>query len=117
MWLIIVLAILLIGLLESVYKSYKIKSKDDWILDYKITYGKLSVLPSYLLPTVPQYSVGTPISKDFKIIPMSGQFWHDLLPSQRKKLLTFVEWLGENPDEYVQQLRKIFPDISLDIGG
>ena len=114
-WVILGLLILLIATVEGLYRKQRDRASDNWILDYFFREGKLPTLPKYMHPAFPNYS-GTPITKDLQTINISGQFWNSLLPVRRKALCTVWEWLGKDPNDFLQSLKQTHPDISLDLG-
>lgn|SRR4030042_4429059 len=90
------------------------KNIDNWIITYEKSVKKLPPIPEYLLPVVQRYIKGNPITKDIEIIPMNGQFWSKLLPSQKKELRQLVEWKGMNWDDYYDLYEKMLPkDLKL----
>jgi hypothetical protein len=87
---------------------------DNWITYYYSRHKKSPAIPEYLLPVVQKYEKGNPITKDIEIINMSGQFWTNLLPSQKTELKQLVEWLGMNWEDYLEQMKKMIPrDLKL----
>ena len=90
------------------------QKKRNWIIAYQKRNRQLPVIPDYLLPVVIKYTKGKPISKEIELINMSGQFWNNLLPSQKEELRQMVEWLGMNWDDYLEQMRRMLPrDLKL----
>jgi hypothetical protein len=108
-WIIIALTLLLIITIEGLYRKDISKAKGNWIAQYKLLHGELPSIPEYILPVVIKYEKGKPISKEIELITMSGQYWNNLLPSQREQLKSLVEWLGMNWDDYLEQMRRSLP--------
>lgn len=81
----------------------------NWIEEYKAKHGELPLLPSYLRPVAEFPPVDKPISKDMEIKVASGQYWNSLSPSQQDRLLELVEWSGQDPRDYIAQMRKMLP--------
>jgi hypothetical protein len=108
-WIIIALLLLLVITIEGIYRREIGKAEGNWIVQYQKRHGKLPSIPEYMLPVVINYEKGNPISRDIKLITMSGQYWNNLLPSQREQLKSLVEWLGMNWDDYYEQMRRSLP--------
>jgi len=89
------------GLVEDIEKQ---EVDSDWITD-----KKLPVLPDIFLPVVSNYTIGSPISKDIRVSPISGQQWSNLTHNERGKLLELVEWLGESAEEYCRKWQSLLP--------
>lgn len=90
------------------------KDTNNWIAVYKKRNKELPPIPTYLLPVVIGSKQDDLISREIKLRPMSGQFWNNLLPSQKDELRQVVEWLGENWDDYYEQMRRMLPkDLNL----
>jgi len=108
-WVLIWLGILWVATLEGAYRQIqRVKPQDNWIDAHKVKTGKLPPLPDYLVPLFGNYSSG-PVSKGMKPITPSGQCWNRLLPSQRKQWRQLVEWLGEDPEDYLAHMRMMLP--------
>ncbi len=43
------------------------------------------------------------------IITPSGQFWNDLSPSQQEEWKAKVIEIGEDPEDYLYKMRRMFP--------
>jgi hypothetical protein len=107
-------AALLWLILVGIYLIRRRKNTNNWIKAYYSSHKKLPIIPEYLLPVFPKYEKGNPINKDIEIINMSGQFWYNLLPSQRRELQQLVEWLGMNWEDYLEQMKRMLPkDLKL----
>ena len=78
-----------------------------WIEKYEIQHGKLPPLPDYLVKLFGKYT--TTVSKEMIPITPSGQKWNSLPPSQQKEWQEVVEWLGEDPEDYLEQMRRMLP--------
>jgi hypothetical protein len=85
------------------------RNTQNWIISYESRNKKLPAIPEYLLSVVQKYEIGSPLTKEIEIINMSGQFWNNLLPSQREELKQLVEWLDMNWDDYLEQMKRMLP--------
>ena len=118
-WSYIIWVLAAIWLIASLIYSWRkrkesAKKPATWISTHQAQTGKLPSIPDYLLPVVQRYTKGNPITKEIELIPMSGQFWNNLLPSQRDELKQIVEWLGMNWDDYYELMRRMLPkDLKL----
>ncbi len=81
----------------------------NWIDAYESEHGELPPVPEYLLPVVQNYSHGESISKRIQLITPSAQFWSRLLPSQQDQLLELVKWLGQDPRDYLEVMKRMSP--------
>jgi len=88
----------------------------NWIDAHKRQHGKFPPVPDYLLPVVQNYSAGKPVSKEIQLITPSMQFWANLMPSEREKLLGLVEWLGIDPQDYEEKIKRHAPPGGHHIG-
>jgi hypothetical protein len=82
---------------------------ENWIDAYKAKTGKLPLLPDYLVSLFENYSSGQPVSKAMKVITPSGQKWNSLRLSQQNQWRQVVEWLGEDPEDYLAHMRRMLP--------
>ena len=96
-------------LLRTSMQKVTLEKPINWIDAYKKRYGKMLPVPDFLQPVLLNCSAGQPVSKDIKLRPMSGQFWNGLLPSQKDKLSELVGWLGQDPRDYVETMRRMLP--------
>jgi len=80
-----------------------------WIEKYQTKYKKLPELPDHLLGQVDKHSKGKPVSKDIKMLIPSGQCWNNMTPSEQQEWRELVEWVGQNPDDLLKQMRKMLP--------
>jgi hypothetical protein len=101
--------ILILSIYYFITRRKSNKNTDNWIIAYKSRNGKLPPIPVYLEDVIQKNTKGSPISKDIELIPMSGQFWNNLLPSQRDELKQLVEWLGMSWDDYYEQMKRMLP--------
>jgi len=111
-WIIIGLSTVFIGQLlayRSLWLKLRTDALDNWIEKYQMEKGELPTLPDYLHPLVANYKAGQPVSKDIRIITPSGQAWNKLLPSQQKAWRDLVRWKGEEPEDYLEHMRQMFP--------
>ena len=115
-WLLLGVLAIIIVTIEGSYRLQKNKIKNNWILDYQTKEGKLPPLQDFMLKVFENYKSGTPLSRDLQPIYPSGQFWKGLLPTRRRDLCILWEWLGKDPNDYLQHLKQLNPDISLDLG-
>ena len=86
-----------------------LKKPLNWVEAYKREKGMLPPMPGYLLPVVANYVPGEPISENIQLVTPSTQFWNNLLPSQQDQLLKLVEWLGQNPEDYLARMKMMSP--------
>jgi len=84
----------------------------NWIEKYKREHHKLPPIPDYFHDIVPSYVKGEPITLNIEVIPMSGQFWNRLLPSQKQELREMLEFLKINPDDYIAKMQRMLPTSS-----
>jgi len=101
-------------LLDTIIEAISAKKTSkpvNWIDTYESRHGKLPPMPDFLLPVAPpSYSPGEPVSKTMgPPLRPSAQLWRNLLPSQRDQLLQLVEWLGLDPRDYVEMIRRMAP--------
>jgi hypothetical protein len=112
-WIVIIVIGLIIAQFLAFHELRKKQAKPpkNWIDAHKAIYGKFPPIPDYLLPVVlpSSYSQGGPVTKDVKLTTASGQFWNNLLPSQKDELMQLVEWLGEDPRDYEAAVLKMLP--------
>lgn len=81
----------------------------NWIEAYIAENNKLPPLPVPLHPFVTDYTDGQPISKEMKIRIASMQAWANLAPSDVKMWRQFLEWLGQDPNDYESEVRRLAP--------
>ena len=81
----------------------------SWIEIYEMKNKKLPELPEHLLGQVYKYSKGEPISLDVQMLVPSGQCWNNMTPSEQQEWRELVEWVGQNPDDLLKQMRKMLP--------
>jgi hypothetical protein len=78
----------------------------NWIEEHQSkNEGRLPPIPRHLTTGF----VGGVISKETRPLIPSGQFWNGLSPSQQKQWREMVEWLGEDPEDYLTKMRAMFP--------
>jgi len=92
----------------------KIQESKNWIDDYLHKHGELPLIPDWLAPIVKGYLQGMSVSKEMKL-SHSPPYWDSLKPSQRKKVLQLVEWLGQDPDDYEELIKRHIPGSKSDI--
>jgi hypothetical protein len=106
----------ILGLIIAQFLAYKklwvkydeLKSS-NWINAYEKRYGKLPPVPSFMSGVVSNYFPGMVVSKNVQLITPSAQFWQRLKPSQRDQLLELVEWLGQDPRDYLAEIENMSP--------
>jgi len=109
-WALIGMGILCIATLEGSYRLIREATPhDNWIDDYHTRWGKLPQVPDYLEDVVMGYYPGMLVSKEVQLLTPSVQFWARLLPSQRDQLLELVKWLGQDPRDYEEEIRRRAP--------
>ncbi len=86
----------------------------NWIEAYKAKWGELPLIPDWLSKLVKGYFPGQKVSKEMKL-NYSPPYWCSLLPSQQKQVLELVEWLGQDPDDYEELIRRHIPGRKSDI--
>jgi len=79
----------------------------NWIEIYLTQHKKLPELPEHLLGQVSQYCDA--ISKALEMLVPSGQCWFNMTPSEQQEWRELVEWLEQNPDDLLKQMRKMLP--------
>ena len=116
-WILIALALLFVSAVAHANQQRRqLEHHDNWIIAHKAHFGKLPPVPDYLLPLVDNYTVGEPISKEIKLTRPSTQFWANLMPSQRENFLGLVEWLGIDPRDYEEEIKRHAPPGGHHIG-
>jgi hypothetical protein len=70
----------------------------NWAEEYA---GKKKDLPDFLTPLC----LTSKISPDMKLKIPSGQWYNELSSKQRKQWRELVEYLGEDPERYLEQMR------------
>ena len=110
-WVLIGMGIFCIVTLEGAYRQIKQTTfSNNWIDDYKNrNNGRLPPIPEYLNELVVDYFKGMLVSKSIKLKNPSAQFWARLLPSERDQLLELVKWLGIDPRDYEEMIRRQSP--------
>ena len=78
-----------------------------WIEVYEMKYKKLPELPDHLLGQTAQYVEA--ISKELEMLVPSGQCWSNMTPSEQQEWRELVEWVGQNPDDLLKEMRKMLP--------
>lgn len=82
-------------------------TKLSWIMKYqKEQRGKLPPIPDYLMQLVTNYTKGEPISKNVQLQVAERAFWNNLLPSQQEELLALAKWLGQEPGDYAERVKR-----------
>jgi hypothetical protein len=81
----------------------------NWIDAHKAKTGKLPPLPDRLASLFRNYSSGQPVSKGMEPITPSGQTWDGLRSREQKQWQQVIEWLGEDPEDYLEDMRKMLP--------
>jgi transcriptional regulator with XRE-family HTH domain len=81
----------------------------NWIEEYEAKHGKLPVLPKPLQGL--GGSSDQPISKDTKTYCANIGEWNEIksIPGLEKKWREYLEWKGEDPDEYEYEVRRRGP--------
>ena len=109
-WALMGMGILCVAMLEGSYRLIRqAKPHDNWIDDYHTRWGKFPQVPDYLEDVVKGYYPGMLVSKEVQLLRPSVQFWARLLPSQRDQLLDLVKWLGQDPRDYEEEIRRTAP--------
>lgn len=110
-WVVIIIAGLIIAQFLAFHELRRKHAKlpENWIDAHKAKTGKLPPLPDRLASLFRNYSTGQPVSNTMKPITPSGQTWNELPPSQRKKWRQVIEWLGEDPEDYLEHMRQMLP--------
>jgi hypothetical protein len=86
----------------------------SWIEKYKKEQqGKLPPIPDYLMQLVTNYTKGEPIRKDIQLQVAERGFWQNLLPSQQEDLLTLAKWLGQDPRDYAEKVKRNAPPFRI----
>jgi hypothetical protein len=94
---------------RSTFLGQKISQPSNWIDAYKIQHGELPIVPSFMSGLVLNYSPEMVVSKNIQLVNPSAQFWRKLHPSQKKKLLQLVEWLGQDSRDYEANIKMMSP--------
>ena len=81
--------------------------KENWIEKHKAEKGELPEVPKQLLLGFANYK--GKVTPDMRVMIPSGQFWSNLSATQKKQWRETVEWLGEDPEDYLQEMRKMLP--------
>ena len=110
-WVLIGVSTIIVGQVLA-YRSLWLKMRADaeknWIKRYEMEHdGELPPLPNYLVELFGKYT--NKISKEMIPITPSGQKWNSLLHSQRKEWREVVEWLGKDPEDYLDHMRQMLP--------
>jgi len=92
------------GLVQAVEKVEGL----DWI-EQAQQGGKPPVLPNAFLSLVNKYDKGKPVSSDTKVIPISGQQWHNLTQNEKEELLALVEFTGIRAEDYIRKFQAMLP--------
>jgi len=110
-WALMGMGILCVATLEGAYRLIQQATfRDNWIDAYKNrSGGRFPPIPEFLSDVVVDYSPGMPVSKMVQLLTPSAQFWARLLPSQREKLLQLVKWLGQDPRDFEEKIRRGAP--------
>jgi hypothetical protein len=98
-----------VGTLVYWWKNRGKKQPENWIEAHKAKTGGLPSLPDNLVLLFENYSPGQPISKAMKPKTPSGQHWNKLSSKEQKQWRQVIEWLGEDPEDYLEDMRKMFP--------
>jgi len=108
-WALIFLASFSVATFVVAYQQRRqLESHDNWIVAHKARYGKLPILPDYLVPLVENYSPGRRISKNIKV-RSNLQYWHSLIDGSKERFLQLLDWLGIDRQGYLQHLRDTAP--------
>lgn len=96
---------------DALYRAIeRLRKGANWIVDYQHRHeGQLPPLSEYLLPMAIGYTQGQPISKSIQVRPASAQLWDKLSRSQQEEFLQLVEWLGQNQQDYLKTMKKLWP--------
>ncbi len=110
-WALIGMGILCVATLEGTYRLIQQATfRDNWIDAYKNrSGGRFPSIPEFLSDVVQDYFAGMPVSKDVQLLTPSIQFWTRLLPSQRDQVLELVKWLGQDPRDFEEKIRRAAP--------
>jgi hypothetical protein len=113
-WVIIIIAGLIIAQFLAFHELSKKQAKppENWIDAHKAETGKLPPLPDCLARLFRNYAAGQPVSKAMKPIIPSGQTWNRLRSREQRQWRQVIEWLGEDPEDYLEDMRKMFPKKS-----
>lgn len=107
--------IIIVGLIITQFLAFhelrrkQAKPPKNWIDAHEAKTGKLPPLPDRLASLFRNYSSGQPVSKGMEPITPSGQGWNKLPPSQRNKWRQVIEWLGKDPEDYLEYMRQMLP--------
>ncbi len=110
-WLVIGVITIIIVTFEGAYRLIQQATlRDNWIDACKNrSGGRFPPIPEFLSEVVVDYFPGMSVSKDIQLLTPSVQFWARLLPSQRDQLLELVKWLGQDPRDYEEKIRRGAP--------
>jgi hypothetical protein len=98
----------LCGKLEEEELSQPIHSS-NWVVKYEAEQGRLPVLPQPLQALVGHSN--QPVRKDMVVGIASMQLWRGIkdVPGLERKWREFLEWKGEDPDEYEYKVNSLRP--------
>ena len=87
-------------------KQERVRQQANWIEEYEARYGRLPVLPKPLQRL--GGSGDKPVSKDSVTYYANIGQWNAIkaVPGLEKKWREYLEWKGEDPDEYEYEVRK-----------
>ena len=73
-------------------------------------FGLKPKIEDFMIPIIVNHTPGMEASKDIQLRIPSAQYWYQRLsPSQRDKILSLVKWLGQDPRDYEDTIRKLSP--------
>jgi len=81
--------------------------KPNWVRDFQTEKGELPPVPRHLIPGF-AHCRGM-VDKEMRPITPSGQFWGNLTAQQKQQSRETVEWLGEDPEDYLHHMRLMLP--------
>lgn len=93
----------------------QIQKSENWIDDYLCKHGELPLIPDYIAKMVKGYHPGDRISPTMELSIPSAQYWNNLLPSQQRKVLELLEWLGQDKNDYLAMIKRSIPGHPSDI--
>ena len=92
-------------------KEQRAARRTNWIEEYEAKHGRLPPLPEPLGRLVMNYVQGQPVRKDTVVGFANMGQWNAIkgVPGLEKKWREFLEWKGEDPDEYEYKVTSLGP--------